>query len=305
MDKIKVAIIGTGALGSKHVKNYQLIENAEVIALCDTDIYKAQNFANELGIPFYANYKKIPLSTIQAVSICVPTKMHFKVAKYFLENKIHCLIEKPITTSVKQADVLIEIAQKNNLILQVGHIERFNAAFQAIKDIIVEPKFIETHRLSPFPGRSLDVGAVLDIMIHDIDIILGLVKSEIKHIDAVGVNVLTELEDIANARLTFKNGCIANLTASRVSDEYMRKIRIFLANTYISLDYFKQEAFIYKKDSGKITKDELPIEKEESLKKELMSYLDCVKNNLPPLVSGVEARNALSIALKIIKKIHG
>jgi predicted dehydrogenase len=305
MDKIKVAVIGTGALGTKHAKTYKLIENAEVIALCDTDIYKAQNFANELGVAFFNNFKKIPLDKIQAASICVPTKMHFKVAKYLLENKIHCLIEKPITTSVTQADILIKIAQENKLTLQVGHIERFNSAFQAIKDIIIEPKFIETHRLSPFPGRSLDVGAVLDIMIHDIDIILGLVKSEVKHIDAVGVNVLTELEDIANARITFKNGCIANLTASRVSDEYMRKIRIFLPNTYISLDYFKQEAFIYKKNSGKITKDELPIEKEESLKKELISFLDCVVNNKTPLVSGNDAKNALSIALKIIKKIHG
>jgi len=305
MDKIKVAVIGTGALGTKHAKNYKLIENAEVIALCDTDIYKAQNFANELGAAFFNNFKKIPLDKIQAVSICVPTKMHFKVAKYFLENKIHCLVEKPITTSIKQADILIKIAQENNLVLQVGHIERFNSAFQAIQDIIIEPKFIETHRLSPFPGRSLDVGAVLDIMIHDIDIILGLVKSQVKHIDAVGVKVLTELEDIANARITFENGCIANLTASRVSDEYMRKIRIFLANTYISLDYFKQEAFIYKKDSGQITKNELPIEKEESLRKELISFLDCVINHKTPLVSGVDARNALSIALKIIKKIHG
>jgi predicted dehydrogenase len=212
-------------------------------------------------------------------------------------------VEKPFTTSLKEADSLIKIAKANKLILQVGHIERYNCAFAATQKIISNPKFIECHRLSPFPHRSLDVGAVLDIMIHDIDIVLGLVPSKIKRIESVGVNVLTQSEDIANARLTFKNGCVANLTASRVSDEVMRKIRIFQEDTYISLDYKDARAYVYKKSGLAITKEDLPIEKEEPLQKELVSFVDCVTSHKEPLVSGKVAREALSVALKIQNQI--
>jgi len=185
----------------------------------------------------------------------------------------------------------------------VGHIERFNSAFAATQKIIKHPKFIECHRLSPFPNRSLDVGAVLDIMIHDIDIILGLVDSKIKKIESVGVNVLTQFEDIANSRITFKNGCVANLTASRVSDEIMRKIRIFQEDTYISLDYKEAKACVYKKTGLTITKEDLPIEKEQPLKKELESFVDSVINHKEPLVSGPVARDALKVALEIQDQI--
>ncbi len=303
MKKTNIAIIGLGKLGSKHAETYLRIKTANIVATCDNNHESIRKLPNPLKEVFYSDYKKIPIKNLHAVSICVPTCLHYKIAKYFLENKIHCLVEKPITVNLKQADRLIAIAKKNEVILQVGHIERFNCAFQSIEKNIKNPKFIECHRLSPFPGRSLDVGAVLDIMIHDIDIVLGLVKSKIKRIDAVGVKVLTQFEDIANARLTFENNCSVNLTASRISDEYMRKIRIFLPNTYISMDYFKQEAFIYKKTRAGILKEAIPIEKEQPLRKEIASFLQCMRLKKKPVVSGVEARDALSVALKIIKKI--
>jgi predicted dehydrogenase len=185
----------------------------------------------------------------------------------------------------------------------VGHVERFNSAFAATLRLIKDPQFIECHRLSPFPQRSLDIGVVLDLMIHDIDIVLGLVNSPIKKIEAVGIPVLTPLEDIANARITFKNGCVCNLTASRVSDEWMRKIRIFQKNTYISLDYKNEEAFVYRKTDSRITKEALPIEKEQPLKKELASFIDCIIQNKAPIVSGEVARQALATAFGISKLI--
>ncbi|MEW6101228.1 MAG: Gfo/Idh/MocA family oxidoreductase, partial [Candidatus Omnitrophota bacterium] len=212
---------------------------------------------------------------------------------------IHSLVEKPFTSTLSEADSLIKIARKIKLILQVGHIERFNSAFEATRKIIREPRFIECHRLSPFPNRSLDIGVVLDLMIHDIDIVLGLVNAGVKKVEAVGVPVLTKFEDIANARITFKNGCVANLTASRVSDESMRKIRIFLNNAYISLDYRNEEAFIYRKSDAGIEKQTLPIEKEEPLKEELNAFVECVIKNLPPIVCGEVAKEALAIALAI------
>jgi len=212
-------------------------------------------------------------------------------------------VEKPFTSDLRQAAVLIREAKKRKLTLQVGHIERFNSAFSATKKIIDKPLFIECHRLSTFPKRSLDVGVVLDIMIHDIDIVLGLVDSRIKRIEALGVNVLTKFEDIANVRITFANGCVANLTASRVSDEVMRKIRIFQENTYISLDYLQAQASVYRKGTLNITKEDLPIEKEQPLKKELESFIECATDHKKPLVCGSVATEALALALKIQSQI--
>ena len=192
---------------------------------------------------------------------------------------------------------------EKNLKLQIGHVERFNSAFTTIEPIAQNPLFIECHRLNLFPNRSLDIGVVMDLMIHDIDIILGLVKSPIKDIQAVGINVLTDKEDIANARLTFANGCVCNVTASRISPEVTRKIRLFTKNAYISLDYAKQEANMYSKDERGIHKRNIPIEKEEPLKKELEHFLDCVREDQRPKVSGVEGREALKVALEITQKI--
>jgi len=302
MDKVKVAVIGVGHLGSIHAKIYKELPDCELVAVCDTDKARLKEISGALGVPGYTDYREF-IGKVDAISVATPTKLHYPIAADMLKHKIHALVEKPFTSCLKEADSLIKIARKNKLILQVGHIERFNSAFSATQKIIREPKFIECHRLSPFPNRSLDVGVVLDIMIHDIDIVLGLVNSKLKRVESVGVKVLTQFEDIANVRLTFKNGCIANLTASRVSDEVMRKIRIFQPDTYISLDYKEAKAVVYRKSGFSITKEDLPIEKEQPLQKELASFIECVRQNKEPLVSGEVARAALAVALQIQNQI--
>src|SRR3989338_11353869 len=253
MDKIRVGVVGVGHLGSIHAKLYKEIKDCALIAVADTDSARLDQVSQALNIPGYTDYQEV-FAKVDAVSIAVPTNLHYRIAADFLKHKIHTLVEKPFTSRLKEADSLIKIARSNKLILQVGHIERFNSAFSATQKIIQEPKFIECHRLSPFPNRSLDIGVVLDLMIHDIDIVLGLVSSPLRKIESVGVSVLTKFEDIANSRLTFKNGCVANLTSSRVSDEWMRKIRIFQKDTYISLDYKEAKASVYRKDKQHISK---------------------------------------------------
>ncbi len=305
MKKIKLGLIGIGHLGAIHLKIYkeQLGSKVDLIGICDIKKERTERLAGHYNVPFFEDYRQL-IGRVDAVDICVPTESHFEVAKFFLQNNVHTFIEKPMTSTVAQADELIDLAERHNLKLQVGHVERFNTAFQSILHFTTEPLFIECHRLNPFPNRSLDIGVVMDLMIHDIDIVLGLNKSPIKDIQAVGVNVLTPLEDIASVRINFANGCVCNLTASRVSDEVMRKIRIFQKNTYISLDYVKQEAFIYKKHDLQISKHALPIEKEQPLPKELEHFIDCVRENKTPLVTGLEGRDALKVALEISEKIR-
>ncbi|MFH1622069.1 MAG: Gfo/Idh/MocA family oxidoreductase, partial [Candidatus Omnitrophota bacterium] len=304
MNKLKVGVIGIGRLGSIHTRVYSELDNVDLVGICDIDQKKLEKVTGQFKVPSFLSHNDL-LNKVDAISIAVPTNKHYEIAKDFINKGVHLLVEKPITNDLAQAAELIELAKKNKVILQVGHVERFNSAFSAVEKIIKNPRFIECHRLSPFPHRSLDIGVVLDVMIHDIDIILGLVKSEIKTVDAVGVPVLTSFEDIANARITFQNGCVCNLTASRISDEAMRKIRIFLSDTYISLDYGSQEAFLYRKEIGQITKEMLPIEKEEPLKREIESFIDCVINNKRPLVTGEEAYQALQLSDKILKEIWG
>jgi predicted dehydrogenase len=305
MKKTNLAIIGIGHLGVKHLKVcHELSSQVNIIGLCDLKPGPTLRLAEHYDkIPYYNDYKDL-IGLVDAVNICVPTVAHYEVAKFFLENGVHTFIEKPITTELAQADELIELAKKKNLKLQVGHVERFNSAYLAIQHFTKDPLFIECHRLNLFPNRSLDIGVVLDLMIHDIDIILGLNNCGVKAFHAVGVNVLTDREDIASVRIIFDNGCVCNLTASRVSDEVMRKIRIFLKDTYISLDYVQQEAFIYKKSNQMILKHALPIEKEEPLKKELESFIDCIRQDTRPVVSGVEGRAALKLALEITDMIN-
>ncbi|MFH1577900.1 MAG: Gfo/Idh/MocA family oxidoreductase [Candidatus Omnitrophota bacterium] len=302
MKRLKVGVIGVGHLGAIHARTYQQLPGAKLTAISEINPRRLEEISGQLGIPGYIDYKKL-FGRVDAVSIAVPTILHYQVAHDFLAHNIPVLIEKPFTTNLTQADALIRLARRKKMILQVGHIERFNSAFIATKKLIKNPRFIECHRLSPFPNRSLDIGVVLDLMIHDIDIILGLVKSKIKKIDAVGANVLTPFEDIANARILFSNGCVCNLTSSRISEETTRKIRIFFKNTYISLDYKNEHAFLYNKNKKGILKKPLPIEKEPSLKKELAYFLECVVKHKKPHISGEEAREALATALEIKNKI--
>ncbi len=301
--ELKAGVIGAGRLGSVHARVYAEIPHISLAGVCDIDANKAASVSVNHSTKAFIDYKSL-LPLVDMVSIATPTNTHFEIAKYAILQKKHVLIEKPITDNLKAARALIRLARKNKVILQVGHVERFNSAFIAAQKLATNPRFIECHRLSPFPNRSLDIGVVFDLMIHDIDIILGLVHSKIKRIDAVGVSVLTPFEDIANVRLNFKNGCTVNLTASRISDEPLRKIRIFLKDTYISLDYQAQEAFCYKKEKGSIVKTLIPIEKEEPIKKEIESFTLCVRNNRKPVVSGVEAYEALKVATKIRDLIH-
>lgn len=303
MSKTKLAIIGIGHLGAIHLKVLdELRKKVDIVGICDINLERSKRLASHYHVDFYSDYKEL-LGKVDAVDICVPTEHHFDIAQFFLKEKIPTFIEKPITKTVAQADALLEIADQTKTIIQVGHVERFNTAFESIKHFTNKPLFIECHRLNHFPNRSLDIGVVMDLMIHDIDIVLGIVKSPIKDLQATGINVLTPLEDIASVRITFENGCVCNLTASRISEEVMRKIRIFQENTYISLDYVKQEAFIYKKADNQILKHSLPIEKEQPLKKELEHFLDCVREQQTPYVSGIEGRAALKVALDISEKI--
>ncbi|MBP7216310.1 MAG: Gfo/Idh/MocA family oxidoreductase [Candidatus Omnitrophica bacterium] len=302
MDKIRVAVIGVGHLGSIHARIYKELDSCELAGVCDIDEKRLKQIATQYSVEGYGDYKKL-FNNVDAVSVAVPTQFHHRVAKDFLNHNIHVLVEKPFTLNLPEAASLIKIAKAKNLILQVGHIERFNSAFTATQDIISQPQFIECHRLSAFSNRSLDIGVVLDLMIHDLDIVLGLVNAKVKKVEAVGIPVLTSHEDIANARITFDNGCVANLTASRVSDEPMRKIRIFQKHAYISLDYRQEQAHMYQKSLLGITKTSLPIEKEEPLKRELSSFLSCILQHTTPLVSGEVAYPALALALRIQKII--
>ncbi len=302
MQPLRVGVVGVGYLGSIHARIYRELPECVLVAVCDTDAATCARAGGEYGAEAFQDHREL-FGRVDAVSIAVPTEKHYPIARDFLKHGIHTLVEKPFTVTVREADRLIELAREHQLILQVGHIERFNSAFSATQKLISSPRFIECHRLSPFPNRSLDIGVVLDLMIHDIDIVMGLVQSPLRTVEAVGVPVLTAREDIANARLRFGNGCIANLTASRISDEAMRKIRIFQENTYISLDYKDARATVYRKAQTGISKENLPIEKEQPLQKELAAFLACVATGTEPLVSGPVAREALAVALTIQKQI--
>jgi predicted dehydrogenase len=292
MEKIKVGVMGVGHLGQHHARIYAGMEGVELAGICDTDPRRVKKFAKRYGTTAFTDYRQM-FGVINCASVVVPTELHYQVAKDCLVNGVSVLIEKPMTKYVGEADDLLNIARDRRLIIQVGHIERFNAAVRALEEMPGNVRFIECHRLGPFKKRALDVGVVLDLMIHDIDIILGLVRSEVVSIDAVGVNILTGHEDLANVRIRFKNGAVANLTASRVTKAEMRKIRLFKDDCYISLDYIKQDAVLYRKINNRITGKLINIKKEEPLKKELEAFVNCVKTGERPLVSGEEGRDAL------------
>ncbi|MBI1882625.1 MAG: Gfo/Idh/MocA family oxidoreductase [Chlamydiae bacterium] len=302
MQKLKAVVVGVGYLGKEHARIYSELSDVELVALVDLDWEKVSKWGHRYHAQPLQSLEGLP-SGIDLASVAVPTVDHFKVAEFLLDRGIHVLVEKPIAQRVEQAAALIQKAQQKGLILQVGHIERYNPAFQALQKILTSPRFIECHRLSPFPERGTDVGVVLDLMIHDIDVILQLTPSPLREIRAVGVPVLSAFEDIANARLEFENGCIANLTTSRVSVERMRKVRVFQEDAYISLDYLRQEGKIYHKENGKISWKNIKFEKAEPLKLEIASFMDCVRHAKNPLVSGEHGKMALEVAMEVLKEI--
>ncbi|NQT32219.1 MAG: Gfo/Idh/MocA family oxidoreductase [Candidatus Omnitrophica bacterium] len=308
MDKLRVAVIGTGHLGSLHAKMYTALRrrsNVSLVGVCDVRKSVAMEEANKYNTNYYADYRDL-LDKVDAVSIVVPTVLHHEIAKEFLKAGVHVLVEKPMTKTIEEADELIAIAEEKSLILQVGHIERFNSAVRAVEPLLHNPKFIECHRLGSIKkkGRIKDVGVVLDLMIHDIDIILGLVNSKVKDIEAVGISTVSEHEDLANVRLTFQNDVIADITASRVTKEETRKIRIFQEQSYILLDYMHQEASLYEKTNEIMRHKKIRIRKRDALKVELKSFISCVRDHRKPIVSGHEGRQSLRVALDILDKIH-
>ena len=300
---VRVAVIGAGKLGFRHAEVYSKIPGVDLVGVCDIHAEKAEEAARRCRTKSFTHHHDL-LKTIDAASIVVPSHKHYAISKEFLENGVHLLIEKPITTKLEDADELLALAKQRQSIIQVGHIERFNSAIRTIKGIIKNPRFIECHRLGPYDARVADVGVTLDLMIHDIDIVLDLMKSPVKHIDSVGACILSKTEDIANARVRFANHAVCNLTASRVTPDIQRRIRIFQDNAYISLDYVSQEAQIYTKDDGHIHHKKIDIKKSDSLKEELSDFIDCVRSSKRPLVSGEEGREALAVALEISRQIH-
>jgi len=299
---MKVGIVGIGKLGNIHLRIYKEIKEIEKIYLADIDGDKthAHTGGNITSFKDFARLK----GKVSLVSISTPTTTHFEIAEFFLKNKIPVLVEKPLTETAKEAEKLIELSKKNKTLLFVGHVERYNNAYLAVQKIVKNPLFIECHRLSPYPHRSLDVSVALDLMIHDLDIILDLLRDEVTKIDAKGVRVLSKADDIINARITFKKGCVANITSSRISAKTERKIRIFMPNRYISLDFAQQSVEIYKKLKGEITRELLNINKEEPLKKEIVDFVNLVRKGNFDITYAQKAKDALNLALRIQELIR-
>lgn len=304
MSKLKCAVIGTGYLGKFHAEKYASLENCELVAVVDINKQSAKKVAKNCNTEALTDYSSL-LGNVDAVSIVVPTSVHYSVSRDFLNAGTHVLVEKPMTVTVEEADGLIAIAKLNNLILQVGHLERFNPAIMGL-DKQEKPLFIEAHRLSPFNPRANDVSVVLDLMIHDIDIILALIDSDIERIDASGTAVLTQGTDIANARLTFANGCVANITASRISMKMERKMRMFRPSSYISVDF--QNRVLTRHQTGtkemfpgvpEIVSEESVYEDGDALLEEIKHFVDCIETECNPLVSGEAGRRALHTAIEI------
>jgi predicted dehydrogenase len=302
MEKLRVGVVGVGHIGSNHARIYSEIDSAQFAAVYDLDLARAGHIAKKYGATPAKSLDEFA-GMIDAASVATPTNTHYEVAYRLLGGNKHLLIEKPITETTRQASELSEIAAANKLILQVGHVERFNPVLGALEERLTHPRFIEAHRLSPYPERSTDIGVVLDLMIHDLEIVLHLVRSPVQNIDAVGVPVLSKGEDIANARIRFENGCVANITSSRISPERMRKIRVFQEDAYLSLDYQNQSGEIYRLVNKRIMRDKVSIEREEPLKRELMSFVECAATGRQPRVSGSQATAALELAVEITKRI--
>jgi predicted dehydrogenase len=307
--KIRVGVVGVGYLGQFHAEKYASMEGVELAGIVDIDAPRAKEIAKRCRVQPFFHHSHL-FGKVQAVSIAVPTLLHYPITKDFFLQGIDVLLEKPISQTLEEADELIELAESKGLIFQVGHLERFNGALSALQGMVQSPLYIEAHRLSPFPGRGTDVNVVLDVMIHDIDILLSLVNSKVREIDAVGIPILTPHSDIANARIEFENGCRANVTASRVSKEKIRRTRIFLPNGTLSIDYLTQKVSLTKRVGDlrknkipEIVTEEIPVKKVDSLEAEIHSFLQSVRDRKRARVSGWDGKQALEVALQIIQKI--
>lgn len=327
MNKVKVAVLGTGSLGQHHARIYSELHAAglvEMMGIYDANAASARAVAEKNKLHVFSSLEEAAAAS-DALNIVTPTIYHFEIAKKLMEQGKHVLVEKPITDNSAHAAELIEIAKRNKLVLQVGHVERFNPVYKYVASQATDPRYIECQRLSPFPARSMDIGVVLDLMIHDLDIVLSLVKSPVTSVDAVGFSVLSKTEDIANARLRFANGCAATITASRASADRTRKIRIYNGPSnpcYVSADFRLQEGYISRLAEGavaaaasgpnvvsefagtKVLRETAPIEKGEPLKLELQSFVESVRDKKTPVVTGEAAKAALDLAFEITKQVR-
>ena len=309
-DALRAAVIGVGYLGRFHAQKYARLPEADLVFVVDTDARRAAEVAAEVKTEVLTDYRDL-IGKVDAVSIVTPTPQHFAIAREFLSAGVHVLVEKPMTKNLEEADELISIAQKNGLIFQIGHLERFNSAFTAIRPHLSGPMFVEAHRLALFNERGLEVDVILDLMIHDIDIVLNIINSPLKDIHASGVAALTHLPDIASVRMEFANGAVANLTASRISIKNMRKLRIFQKDCYFSADYAEKRAYaVYREtelgEDGfpQLSIEEFEITETDSLEEEIGAFVNSVKTGSPPEVDGEQGRKALAVALEISQRIE-
>jgi predicted dehydrogenase len=310
MEPLRVGVVGVGYLGKFHAEKYANMKDVRLVGVVDIVSDRAESIAKRLGTEALTDYRDL-IGRVDAISVVVPTPVHFPISRDFLENNVDVLVEKPMAETLEEADALIEVADAGNCIIQVGHLERFNPAVVALRKVVDRPLFIESHRLSIFNERGTEVDVVLDLMIHDIDIILNFVKSELKSIHAAGVPVISSRVDIANARLIFESGCVANVTASRISMKNMRKVRIFQKDTYVSVDYANHDITVIRKNGQGtdlpvpgMSMEQYTFEQADSLGAELESFVESVKTRQAPLVSGRDGRNALHVALDIIEQIE-
>ena len=322
-NSVKIGVVGVGHLGFHHAKHLSDIGEANLIGVFDADKTKANDVARQLNIKAFDSLNSL-LDEVDAMSIVTPTSTHVDVAQICIENKCHVFIEKPIATTVEEADSIIQLAKKHNSIVQVGHIERFNPALLALSDLKIEPKYIEVHRMAPFMSRGTDVPVVLDLMIHDIDLVLSFISSPVEKIYANGVSIMTNSVDIANARIKFKNGAIANITSSRIAKDRVRKIKIFQQDLYVTIDFLAGISEVYKamdasendpkaimsaplvRRDGKnrqIFYEKPAVKKKDALKMELKNFIQSVLGKEKPLVDGSAGKQALDVAIKIHDKI--
>jgi predicted dehydrogenase len=306
---VKVGVIGVGYLGRFHAQKYAAMEDVELVGVADADPERARQIAEECSTQPFADYREL-LSEVEAVSIVVPTSLHHEVGKVCLQQGVDVLMEKPITTTLTEADDLIHLAREHGRILQVGHLERFNPAVLAMQPLLTHPLFIEAHRIAVFKERGTDVDVVLDLMIHDIDIVLSIVKAPIVSILTAGAPVVTQHTDIANARLIFANGCTANITVSRISMENMRRMRIFQPGQYLSVDFGKKEVMAVRlkpSESGGVPTPEISksaFQDQDALELELRDFVGHVRDRSRPAVAGEEGRRALDVALQVVNQIQ-
>ncbi len=328
MGRLRVAVVGVGHLGKEHARVYAGSPQAELVAVVDPDRGRGTAVAEKYGVRYLSDYRDLR-DAVDALSVASPTKQHFEIARHFLERGVSVLVEKPMTSSLEEAVSLVETSRRSEGVLQVGHIERFNPALAAIEPFVAKPRYLESIRVSPYPFRSSDIGVVLDLMIHDIDIILHLTRSEVKEIEALGVSVLSESEDMATARIVFSDGAVANVTASRVSRKKVRQTRIFQKDCYISFDYAERRASVCRRpeklprsllEAGTwhpaqeaereallkklFCVEQLPVNDREPLQLEIESFVKCVRDAGTPAVSGEEALKAMRTAHAIIEKIR-